>query len=184
VDVRLAKHDDVHDVMELETRNYVGNLAPAERSHGYISILHPRAWFDAAVDAGGLHVAVDDSGAVVGFIAVTEPPAPQEAAASPIMRAMLECVETIELDGNPIAAQRFAVRGPVLIDRSARGAGLYAAFNAVTSRAYRERFDVGVLFVAADNPRSFRTTTTKLGAKPVAQFEVDSLYYNLLAFHF
>jgi hypothetical protein len=86
--------------------------------------------------------------------------------------------------GTPIAQQRYAVRGPVLIDRAARGRGLYSTFNDVTRAAHRDRYDVGVLFVAADNPRSLHTTTTKLGATPLAVFEAESRQYHLLAFTF
>lgn len=184
MDIRLASRRDVPNVMALETRYYRDNLDTSEQAEGFISILHSRAWFDAAVDSAGLHVAVSPDGEVVGFIAVTDPPAPEEAEASPIMRAILGCVETVEFDGAPIAQQKYALRGPVLIDSSARGTGVYSAFNAVTRLAYRDRFDLGVIFVAADNPRSLRTTTTKLGAEPVALFEVDSRAYHLLVFRF
>ncbi|MFA7266150.1 MAG: hypothetical protein WC054_07545, partial [Candidatus Nanopelagicales bacterium] len=140
--------------------------------------------FESAVDSEGLHVAVNASNDIVGFIAITDPPDPEAAKESSIMRAILACVETVEFGGAPIAKQKFALRGPVLVDRSARGTGVYSAFNAATQLAYRDRYDVGVLFVAADNARSLRTTTTKLGAKPVAQFEADSRTYHLLAFRF
>ncbi len=53
-----------------------------------------------------------------------------------------------------------------------------------TREAYRERFDLGVLFVAADNPRSLHTTTTKLEAEPLAIFEVHARQYHFLAFRF
>jgi hypothetical protein len=41
-----------------------------------------------------------------------------------------------------------------------------------------------VVFVAADNPRSLHTTTTKLGARSLAEFEVDSKRYHFLVFDF
>jgi len=40
---------------------------------------------------------------------------------------------------------------------------VHTAFDDVTSKAYRGRYDVGVLFVAADNPRSLHTRITELG---------------------
>ena len=171
-------------MMALEARHYVGNLDPSEHAEGFISILHPQEWFNWAVDSGGVHVAVGDDGAVVGYIAVTEPPADPDLGSSPIIRAMLELSASLDFNGKPISRQRFAFRGPVLIDRAARGRGLYSEFNAVTREAYRERFDLGVLFVAADNPRSLHTTTTKLGAQSLALFEAGSKKYHFLAFPF
>lgn len=51
-------------------------------------------------------------------------------------------------------------------------------------QAYRDRYALGVLFVAADNPRSLHTVTSKLGAEPLALFEIDSKQYHFLAFRF
>lgn len=182
--IRLATRQDIPAVMALEARHYVGNLDTSEHADGYISNLHPQEWFNRAVDTAGVHVAVTDDGDVQGFIAVTAPPTRSDVGTSPIIRAMLELAANLEFNGQPIAQQRFAFRGPVLIDQAARGRGLYSAFNAVTREAYRERFDLGVLFVAADNHRSLHTTTTTLGAEPLAIFEVDARQYHFLAFRF
>jgi len=130
-----------------------------------------------------LHVAVID-GTVAGFIAVTDPPPRTARGLPPLMAAMLDLAETIEVAGAPIAEQRYAVRGPVLIGEQARGRGIYAAFNTITAQTYRDRFDIGVLFVSTDNPRSLHTTTTKLGATPLAVFEADGATYHFLAFRF
>lgn len=184
MEIRLATRQNVPAIMALESRHYVGNLDPSEQADGFISILHSQDWFTGAVDSAGVHISTADDGAVTGFIAVTAPPVRMDEGTSPIIRATLELAATLDFDGIPIAQQRFAFRGPVLIDRAARGRGVYAAFNEVARDAYKDRFDLGVLFVAADNARSFHTTTTKLGAKPLATFEVDSTRYHFLAFRF
>lgn len=170
--------------MLLGSRNYIGNLNDSDLVNGFLSILHPQDWFDRAVAADGVHVAVSDDGAVVGFIVFTDPPSPAEAEPLPILRTMLDLTASVEFDGAPIAGQRYAFRGPVLVDRSARGHGLYAAFNTVVCEAYRDRYDLAVLFVSAANPRSVHTTTIKLGATPVATFEVHDQSYHLLAYSF
>lgn len=168
----------------LEARYFVGHLDLSEQVHGFISVLHSQEWFRWAVDCTGVQVAVTDAGVVAGFIAVTPPPARSDAMAAPILAAMMELAETLTFNGRPIAQQRFAFRGPVLIDRSARGQGLYSKFNTVTRRAYADRFDIGVLFVAADNPVSLHTTTSRLGAESLTIFEVDGKQYHFLAFRF
>lgn len=180
--IRLATSQDIPSVMELEARHYVGNLDAAQRADGFISILHAREWFDRAVDAAGVHVAVTDDEQVQGFIVVTDPPDRSAAGISPIIDAMLGLAAHLEFRGRPVSEQRFALRGPVLIDKVARGRGLYTAFNTVTREAYRGRFDLGVLFVAAENQRSVHTTTTSLGAQSLAIFEVDSRQYHFMAF--
>lgn len=181
--IRLATTADVPALMAMNSRYYIGNLAESERSEGFLSMLLSADWFTGAIDAGGIHVAEID-GEVIGFIGVTEAPPRAEVRDGTITAAVLDLAEVVEFNGTPIAQRRFAFRGPVLVDASARGMGVYSAFNAVMRRAYRDRFDVGVLFVSADNPRSLHTTTTKLGARPLADFEVAGKQYVLLAFEF
>ena len=184
VHIRLATRKDVPGLAALESRYYIGNLDPDEQAEGFISVLHPPHWFTQAVDVGGVHVAVTEDDEVAGFIAVTAPPDPAQTGLPAIVRAMLDLAQTLEWRGKPIALQRFAFRGPVCIDAEIRGRGVYSAFNAVTAKAYHDRFDLGVLFVAADNPRSVHTTTTKLGAQSLAVFEADGRRYHFLAFAF
>ncbi|WP_431236316.1 hypothetical protein ACQ86B_14690 [Mycolicibacterium aichiense] len=184
VAIRVATRHDIPAMMALEAKYYVGNLDRSERATGFISNLQSKDWFTWAVDSAGIHVAVTDDDSVVGFIGVTDPPSRSQVGSSPILQAVLDLAESLTFNGIPIAQQRFALRGPVCLDESVRGRGIYSAFNAATRTAYRDRFDLGVLFVAADNPRSLHTTTTKLGATSLAVFEVDSQQYNFLAFSF
>lgn len=184
MNIRLATKADTPALVDLEGRHFVGNLDESERAHGFISIRHVPAWFDAAIDDGGIHVAVGEDAHIAGFIAVTEPSTRTAATASPIVAAVLDLADTVEFHGRPLAQQRYAFRGPVLIDRTARGQGLYGRFNDVTRRAYRDRFDAAVLFVSADNPRSLHTTTTKLGAEVLGSFEADGRPFHFLAFAF
>ena len=184
VRIRPATQDDVPGLTALESRYYIGNLEPAAQANGFISILHPPQWFARVIAEGGIHVAVTGGNDVAGFMAVIAPPDPAETGLPAVLREMLALTEILEVNGTPIARQRFAVHGPVCIAEEVRGNGLYSAFHAVTSNAYRNTFDLGVLFVAADNPRSLHTTTTKLGAQSLAVFEADGRPYHFLAVEF
>ena len=183
-EVRLANRGDVAGLIALQERYYIGNLDPAEHADGFISVQHSPGRFARVVDDGGVHVAVTPDNEVVGFIIISAPPEPAAPGLSPIGRAMVDLAETVEFNGAPIARQRYAFRGPVCIAAEARGQGVYSRFNAVTREAYRDRYDLGVLFVSADNPRSLHTTTAKLGAQPVAEFDVDGKRYHLMVFEF
>ena len=137
-----------------------------------------------------MHVAVTENDAgtesdeVAGFMVVIAPPDPAEPGLPSVLKGMLDQTETLEMNGTPIAQQRFAVHGPVCIAEEIRGRGVYSALHAVTREAYRDRFDLGVLFVAADNPRSLHTTSTKLNARPLAEFTADGRRFHFLAFEF
>lgn len=181
--IRLAAPVDVPALTALEARYYIGNLPPESRDNGFISVQHSAEWFGAAVASAGIHVA-EMAGDLVGFIVVTGMPRRADTQPGSISRAMADLTEATSFRGRLLASQRVACRGPVLIAEQARGQGIYTAFNAVTREAYRDRFDVGVLFVAADNPRSLHTTTTKLGAESLGLFFVGGRCYHFLAYAF
>ncbi len=153
------------------------------RDNGFISIQHSAEWFAAATATAGIHVA-ELAGDLVGFIVVTEMPRRAETEPGSISRAMVDLTEVTSFRDRSLAGQRVACRGPVPIAEAARGQGIYTAFNEATREANRKRFDVGVLFVAADNPRSLHTTTAKLGAESLAKFEVRGRRYLFLAYAF
>ena len=184
MEIRLATLDDIPALHALEARYFVENLSASERTEGYISVQHSQQWFTSAIATGGIHVATTDTGSLAGFIAITAPPSDTNATPSPILQAMVDLAQTLDYNGTPIAAQRYAFRGPVLIDEGARGHGLYSRFNAITRQAYADIFDTGVLFVSTENPRSVHTTTTKLQAESLTVFEVDGKKYHFMAFSF
>jgi hypothetical protein len=181
--IRLATLADLDALVDLANRYYIGNMKPSQRAEGFISNLITQQWFQLAIKNHGLHVAILNN-AVVGFIGMTAPPPRETPGLSPIIASMLDLVNKLEFNGKPIASQRYAFRGPVCIDEHARGCGIYNEFNAVVAKEYQGRFDMGVLFVAAENPRSLHTTTTKLGATSLAIFEVENRSYHFLAFNF
>jgi hypothetical protein len=182
--IRLGTTEDVAGVNLLESRYFVGNLTPAQRGNGFISMIQPEGWFARIAEGGGLHVAVDGSGAVVGFIAIAPPLRMAQAPLPPIVEQMVMLADTVEYRGRRISSYKYALRGPVCIDERFRGAGLYDSFNAATKAAYSHVYDIGVLFVSARNPRSLRTTTTKLKATPLATFNIGGESYDYLAYEF
>ncbi|MCW1958193.1 MAG: hypothetical protein KIH64_006540 [Mycobacterium sp.] len=182
--IRPATGDDIPGLTALESRYYIDNLDPAERRNGFISVLHPPQWWSRVIEGGGVHIAVTEEDDVAGFMVVIPPPDPAEPGLPEPLKRLLDLTETIEVNGTPIARRRFAVHGPVCIAEELRGNGVYSALHAATLQAYRDRFDVAVLFVAADNPRSLHTTTTKLGAQSLAVFDANGRQFHFLAFEF
>lgn len=182
ISVRLGTVDDVAGVRSLESRYFIGNLAPEQRADGFLSIIQPEGSFERIAAAGGLHVAVDDAGQVVGFIVIAPPPKAGQRTPSPIVERMVALSDTREYRGRRISSYRYAFRGPVCIDERFRGHGLYGRFNAVTKAAYRAEYEIGILFVSARNPRSLRTTTTKLNAAVVDTFQVGDESYHYLVY--
>lgn len=182
--IRPATRRDVPGLAALEERHFIGNLSESDRADGFISVRHSATWFEQAIDSRGVHVAVTDGGEIGGFIAVIAPPDLTDPDLPPVVRALTELAQTVEMNGASIASQNYALRGPVCIGAELRGRGVYSAFNAATREAYRDVYDIGVLFVSANNPRSLHTATHKLGAHDLAVFDADGEHFHFLAFEF
>lgn len=180
--MRLGTVDDVPGVRSLESRYFIGNLPPDHRADGFLSIRQPEGSFERVAEAGGLHVAVDESGAVVGFIVIAPPLLVCQGSQPAIVERMVALADAIEYRGRRISSYHLALRGPVCIDERFRGHGIYGRFNAVTQAAYCDTYEIGVLFVSARNSRSLRTTTSKLNATVVDTFEVGGESYHFLVY--
>ncbi len=113
VRIRPAEHDDVDGLSALESRYYIGNLDPAQRADGVISVLHPVHRWTRAVEHGEVYVAVTGDDVVVAFMVVSSPPDPTDAGLPAVLREMLALTETVQMNGRPIARQRYPVHGPV-----------------------------------------------------------------------
>ena len=184
--IRLATPTDVDDVdglMALESRYYVDNLDPSRRAEGFISVLHSRDWFEDTIADGGLHVAIIDD-AVAGFIGMTAPP--RQAPGLPaVVSAMVN---------QPRRDRRVQWRADRRAALCHPGTGVHRRTRTRTRHLLRvqRRHRKGLpgplrprmLFVSAENPRSLHTTTTKLGATPLADFQADGHNYHFLAFPF
>ncbi len=184
IEIRLAKVGDIQGLMTLESRYFIGNLGPGERGDGFMSVEHPEGWFAEAISLGGIHVAVADGGEIVGFMAVTPPPAVDKPGLPAVVREMVRLAESVALGGKALAKQAYCLHGPVCIDERFRGQGIFSAFEVVTRKAYWGRYQYAVLFVSVDNPRSLHTVTTKLGARDLVVFTAEGKSYHLLAFEF
>jgi len=180
--IRPGTLSDVAGVRSLESRYFVGNLTAEQQQSGFVSVIQPEGWFERVAADGGLHVAIDGQFGVVGFIVVAPPPHAQQPSVSPIADRMVELADTLEYADRPVSSYRYALRGPVCIDERFRGLGLYDRFNAATKLAYSSTYEIAMLFVSARNPRSLRTTTTKLMATPLATFEVGDNTYHFLVY--
>lgn len=78
---------------------------------------------------------------------------------------------------------RVFIYGPVCIDRAYRGRGLLRGLYETLRREVAGRYDIGVAFVADDNPRSLRVHVDGLGMGDVGEFVFWGKQYHILAFH-
>ncbi len=106
-----------------------------------------------------------------------------ESAQIPILVKMIECYDSLHFDGRLLSEYRSYVYGPVCVGRAVRGQGVLESLFRECLLQIAGRFEVGVLFIAADNHRSIEAHRRKLGMEWVGDFEFNAKEFHVLAFH-
>jgi predicted GNAT family N-acyltransferase len=105
-----------------------------------------------------------------------------ESSSIAILVKMIECYESLRFDGRFLNEYRSYVYGPVCVDRSVRGQGVLESLFHECLVQLAGCFEIGVLFISAENQRSIEAHRRKLGMERVGEFEFDEKMFQVLAF--
>ena len=178
MDIRRALPVDSPGICELAVANYKLNLSATDLQNGFLSAKFTIQQIDDMARDLGIIVA-RDSDRVVGFACASRP----EWHGQPvIVKRMLEVFEDVLFHGRLINEQDVFVYGPVCIDVIFRGRGLLHELYRGLKRELSAQYDVGMGFVAADNPRSLKAHKHGLRMTEVGRFTHEECRYHALAF--
>jgi hypothetical protein len=173
-----AAAGDYQGIIELQTRCYMGNLTPEKRRGGFLSAEFTLPQVAAMAQDLGIVVA-RSRGRVVAYMCASRvdlTPRP------PILDGMLQSLEMLVFHGKPLSESSMFVYGPVCIDETYRGTGLLRMMFNRLATSLGDRFEVGVAFVADDNPRSLAAHLQGLAMERVARFTHDGKDYHTVVF--
>lgn len=175
---RRAKPKDFSAILKLQSANYVGNLSVEEREEGFLSAeFTPEQVAEMARDLG--IIVASDSKSVVGYLCGFRCDFNH---GSPVIAKMLEAFDHVPYESKPLSSYKTFIYGPVCIDRSHRRRGLLRGLYQALKKEVAGQFDVGVAFVARNNPHSLRAHVAGLGMVDVGEFKVKDNKYVILAF--
>jgi hypothetical protein len=178
VEFRRARAGDYESILELQSANFIVNLSEEEREEGFLSAQFTLAQIQQIAEDLGTTVAVVDHD-VAGFLCAFRR---EFETGSPVIAKMLESYETMKFAGRPLNSFKSYIYGPVCIGRNYRRQGLLRGLYEAQKMDLAGQFDIGVAFVARDNPHSLRAHVNGLGMTEVADFEVKGNVYATLAF--
>jgi len=175
---RRAVPADFGEILRLQSENFVANLSEAERAQGFLS-----AQFSAeqtariAEDLGTMVSVVEDR--VAGFLCAFRK---EFETGSPVIAEMLRRYDRLHFAGRPLSAFHSYIYGPVCIGRDYRGAGLLRGLYEAQKNDLAGKFDIGIAFVARNNPHSLSAHVAGLGMTEAGDFAVGGNRYATLAF--
>ncbi len=178
VEFRRAKPQDFPAILKLQSANYAGNLSVEERKEGFLSAeFSPEQIAEMAADPG--IIVAGDSDSLLGYLCSSRCDFKHQ---TTDLTKMLESFDSVEYQGKPLSSYKSFIYGPVCIGRPHRGRGLLRGLYEALKREVAGRFEVGVAFVARNNPNSLQAHVAGLGMAEVGEFEVKGNVYVTLAF--
>lgn len=175
---RRATHQNYSAILSLQSANYIANLAPEERQEGFLSAEFTAGQVAEMAQDLGTMIAVVGSD-VAGFLCAFRR---EFNTGSPVIAKMLETYDFVQFEGKPLSRCNSYLYGPVCIGREYRRRGLLRGLYEAQLTDLAGQFDVGVAFVARNNPHSLQAHIAGLGMTDVGDFEVKGNRYVILAF--
>ena len=175
---RRAAQDDLSAILGLLEANLADNLSVEERKSGFLSAKLTREQLAEMADDLGIIVA-DDGKRIVGFLCASQLSFNRQ---FPLLAAMLQQFDRVHHGGKPLSSCRSFMYGPVCVERSQRGKGLLRGLYERLLIEVAGKYDVGVAFVARENPHSLRAHMDGLGMADAGEFEFSGLAYAIVTF--
>lgn len=173
-----AKPEHYASILHLQSANYIANMSEQDRKEGFLSAEFTKQQVAAMAEDLGITVAVD-SGVVTGYLCAFRN---EFNHGSPVLAKMLESYDRVQFAGKPLSSYNSYIYGPVCIGRDYRRRGLLRGLCEAQKKDLAGQFEVGVAFVARNNPHSLQAHVAGLGMTDVGDFEVRGNVYVILAF--
>ena len=178
IEYRRARPGDYPAILALQNANFIANLTAEERMQGFLSAqFSPAQTAQIAEDLGTMVVLIDHR--VGGFLCAFRK---EFDTGSPVIAKMLDAYDRLIFDGKPLSAFHSYIYGPVCIAREYRGRGLLRGLYEAQKKDLAGQFEVGVAFVARNNPHSLSAHVVGLGMIEAGDFAVKDNVYVALAF--
>lgn len=178
MDIRLATQDDFDGVKALLKANHVDSLSEEEKKEGFVTTnLTDSQLTELITKEKGVTIAVDNDKVVAFALA-----APWEYwSVWPLFEHMIAIMGEYEFRGKPLSAEYTYQYGPICIEKSYRGSGLFKKVFMYSLATMKDRYPVMVTFVNRVNPRSHAAHTRKAGMEISGTFDFNNNHYWMMA---
>ena len=178
IEYRRAVPADYYAILRLQSANFITNLTEEERKQGFLSAQFTRQQTAEIAEDLGIMIAAIEGG-VAGFLCAFRK---EFETGSPVIAAMIASYDRLMLDGRTLSSFQSYIYGPVCIAKEHRGRGLLRGLYEAQKRDLAGRFEIGIAFVARNNPHSLAAHVNGLGMVEAGDFTFKENRYATLAF--
>lgn len=175
---RVASESDIDGILELQFQNLYTNLSEAERAEGFVTTPFTVEQIKTLLSQTGVFVA-EKQGMIVGYALAGSWDFFSQWAIFPYMVSRFG---QLKFQETQITADNTFQYGPVCIDQTLRGSGVFPQLFETMCSSFSARFPIGVTFINKANPRSLAAHTRKLNLEIIDEFEFNGNFYYSLGF--
>lgn len=177
VEVRLARVEDIPQVLELHYRYQVDSIADEDKKDGFITTAFTEEQMRELIEKeSGLSVVIKDGRIVAYAMAASW----QFWSLWPMFAHMIKDLPNLEYNGYTLSTENSFQYGPVCVDKSVRGQGVFELVFNFSLKSMSSRYPVLVTFINKINPRSYAAHTQKVALDVIQEFSFnDNQYYEL-----
>ena len=178
MEVLQAGMKDMEGVLRLLRANHADTLGEAERADGFVTTnITPEQMEQLIAKENGVTIARED-GRVLAFAMA----APWEYwAVWPLFTHMIAILPEYSFGGQRLSTENSYQYGPMCVDKSARGTGLFEQVFDASLASMAERFPIMATFVNQANPRSYAAHSRKARMETSGTFDFNGNHYYLMA---
>ncbi|MBS2001393.1 MAG: GNAT family N-acetyltransferase [Cyanobacteria bacterium SZAS LIN-5] len=167
---------DFEQVVTLQKANSLAVLPEDARGDGFLSSDFTAEQFEQMAKSVALIVALD-AGQVIGFVCASTPEFNRNV---PVPAAMMQRFPRIKIGSRRLNEVSSFISGPVCVEKSYRGQGVFEALYNKLFDATATDFDVALAFIATSNPRSVKAHG-KVGMDVIDRFDVAGREFYIVA---
>lgn len=175
--LRVADVEDIDEILRLHDRYQIDSLCEAEKKDGFIAIKFNREHLLALIiEEQGIFIALQEE-TIVAYVM----------AGSwgfwkkwPIFAFMVKGFPNVSYRGKRLSEENSYQYGPVCVDKSVRGSGVFEAIYHFSRKKMSLRYSILITFINKLNTRSYHAHVHKLGMEVLQEFEFKGgSYYEL-----
>ena len=175
MELRTATLNDIEDVLELHYRYQIDSIAEEDKADGFITTAFTAEQLTRLIEEEqGLFLALKD-GVIVAYAMAASW---QFWSIWPLFEMMIADLPNLEYLGQKLSVENSYQYGPVCVDKSVRGQGVFEAVFEFALQEMSQRYPILVTFVNKINPRSFEAHTRKVGLAVIQEFTFNNNYYH------
>lgn len=178
VELKMATLDNVDEILTLHYRYQIDSIHEADKADGFITTAFTKTHLTRLIEyEQGIFIASVDGKIVAYAMAASW----QFWSQWPMFAFMVEHLDDSLCASQTITADNSYQYGPVCVDKSVRGLGVFEQVFDFSLAQMSKRYPLMVTFINKNNPRSLAAHTRKTPLEIIKTFEFNNNQYYKLA---